>query len=148
MNWREDLTRNLSLKISEKFIDPKNPINVLYHEDEGRIYITHQNVDYSFEFIDDAGNIRFVMAIKPLDEASRSELEKRVRDVLPSNTEMDKTSRYFTNYSIESNAEHLNFSCRIKRYPKTESDATDFRRSIWGEIIQRIMRGVYSRAKP
>jgi len=147
MALTDDLTKYLRVHINEKFRDSDHPMNVNYHAAEGMTYITVDKVDYQFEFRKVNGNVRFFMGIKPSEQETLGELVERLKASVPSNSELDKTSRDFKQCSIEQNGESAVFSCGLKRFPKTSEDGDEFRRRLWGQFIQKFMgiaRQMYS----
>lgn len=138
----EVLTKNLRQKIYEKF--HVQGINVMPSETQEGFHMKYRDVDYSFSFENIGGNMMFTIGVKPLnsDAGGLEHILSRVREQLPSNKQFEK-SKYFANYILSANGEHFNFSCRVKKVLKTEQDENLFRDMIWGEVIQRIMRGVY-----
>jgi hypothetical protein len=150
MAWTDDLAKYLRVHINEKFRDPDHPMNVNYHEAKGETYITLDKVDYHFEFREVNGNVRFFMGIKPSEQGTLDELVARAKLELPSNNELDRTSRDFKQYSIEQNGESIIFSCGLKRFPKTQKEGDEFRKRLWSEFVQKLMkvaRDIYSSGK-
>lgn len=146
MDKIEKLVKYLRIQLSERFMNPKYPMNVNYHEAGNTTYIVLNDTEFCFEFTEDNGNTRFIMKLAPQRKEQKTieQFVDKLKSELPSQNEFEKMSNNFRQYRIEQNGEYVCFSCILKKFPKNTEEGDAFRQRLWAEIIQRPMKVVKS----
>ncbi|MGD2073007.1 MAG: hypothetical protein PVG65_05920 [Candidatus Thorarchaeota archaeon] len=111
-----------------------------YNPEDNEFELTWEGSDYCMRF--DIENDKVYLKIKATPKSMFDDIEKKVRDCLPSNRKLDK-QKLLGKYSIEPNGKSLNLKCRVKKVPSYEGGGRwRLYEELHSQILKKLMEGI------